>query len=149
MKLWFFRWKILLKFSNIGAWYQCFFMLRQLLWIIKLIMCLIWQCFYAGRILSSLRNKKSCEDHNGSEVKPQEENPSQASHIAQFLPTSRRIVQFSNGKVFFGCLCHACSFKEHIRFTIFSGDFLVENILDVSVRATLNNTKIYMEAKMT
>ncbi|ESW32220.1 hypothetical protein PHAVU_002G303400 [Phaseolus vulgaris] len=51
-----------------------------------------------GRILSSLRNEKSCEDHNGCEVKPQEEDQSKASHIAQFLPTSRRIVQFSNGK---------------------------------------------------
>jgi len=46
--------------------------------------------------MSSLRDEKSCEDHNG--VKPQEEQ-SKASHIAQFLPTSRRIVQFSNGKV--------------------------------------------------
>ncbi|RZC13762.1 Ethanolamine-phosphate cytidylyltransferase isoform C [Glycine soja] len=51
-----------------------------------------------GRILSSLRDQKNCDDHNGTEVKPQEENQSQASHIAQFLPTSRRIVQFSNGK---------------------------------------------------
>ncbi|KAH1235821.1 Ethanolamine-phosphate cytidylyltransferase [Glycine max] len=51
-----------------------------------------------GRILSSLRDQKNCEDHNGTEVKPQEENQSKASHIAQFLPTSRRIVQFSNGK---------------------------------------------------
>jgi len=51
-----------------------------------------------GRILSSLRDQKNCDDHNGTEVKPQEENQSKASHIAQFLPTSRRIVQFSNGK---------------------------------------------------
>ncbi|TKY60778.1 Ethanolamine-phosphate cytidylyltransferase [Spatholobus suberectus] len=51
-----------------------------------------------GRILSSLRDPKICEDHNGTEVKPQEENQSKASHLSQFLPTSRRIVQFSNGK---------------------------------------------------
>ncbi|KAE9585670.1 hypothetical protein Lal_00010030 [Lupinus albus] len=42
-----------------------------------------------GRILSSLKDPKVCEDHNGSYVQP---------HISQFLPTSRRIVQFSNGK---------------------------------------------------
>lgn len=51
-----------------------------------------------GRIMSSLKGPKNGEDHNGTEVKPQEENQSKASHISQFLPTSRRIVQFSNGK---------------------------------------------------
>lgn len=100
---------------------------------------------YAGRILSSLRDEKSGEDHNGSEVKPQEENPSQASHIAQFLPTSRRIVQFSNGKVILVACVMPIFQRTHIRFTIFSGDFLVENIPAVSLRVTLNNTNMYAD----
>lgn len=51
-----------------------------------------------GRIMSSLKEQKICEDRNGTDVKPQEECQSKVSHISQFLPTSRRIVQFSNGK---------------------------------------------------
>lgn len=51
-----------------------------------------------GRIMSSLKEQKNCEDRNGTDVKPQEECQSKVSHISQFLPTSRRIVQFSNGK---------------------------------------------------
>ncbi|KAK2385325.1 ethanolamine-phosphate cytidylyltransferase [Trifolium repens] len=51
-----------------------------------------------GRIMSSLNDQKNCEDRNGTDVKPQEECQSKVSHISQFLPTSRRIVQFSNGK---------------------------------------------------
>lgn len=48
--------------------------------------------------MSSLKEQKNCEDRNGTDVKPQEECQSKVSHISQFLPTSRRIVQFSNGK---------------------------------------------------
>ncbi|CAL0312550.1 unnamed protein product [Lupinus luteus] len=51
-----------------------------------------------GRIMSSLRDPKNCEDHNGADERSQEENQSKSSHMSQFLPTSRRIVQFSNGK---------------------------------------------------
>lgn len=51
-----------------------------------------------GRIMSSLKEQKNCEDRNGTDVKPQEECQSKVSHMSQFLPTSRRIVQFSNGK---------------------------------------------------
>ncbi|XP_061347577.1 ethanolamine-phosphate cytidylyltransferase-like isoform X1 [Gastrolobium bilobum] len=51
-----------------------------------------------GRILSSLRDPKNCEDNNGTDVKSQEESQSKGSSVSQFLPTSRRIVQFSNGK---------------------------------------------------
>ena len=50
--------------------------------------------------MSSLKEQKNCEDRNGTDVKPQEECQSKVSHMSQFLPTSRRIVQFSNGKVF-------------------------------------------------
>ena len=57
-------------------------------------------CFNTGRIMSSLRDQKTCEDRNGTDVRPQEESQPKVSHISQFLPTSRRIVQFSNGKVF-------------------------------------------------
>ncbi|XP_058732179.1 ethanolamine-phosphate cytidylyltransferase-like [Vicia villosa] len=46
-----------------------------------------------GRIMSSLK-----EQNNREDVKPQDECQSKVSHISQFLPTSRRIVQFSNGK---------------------------------------------------
>ncbi|CAI8619662.1 unnamed protein product [Vicia faba] len=46
-----------------------------------------------GRIMSSLK-----EQNNPEDVKPQDECQSKVSHISQFLPTSRRIVQFSNGK---------------------------------------------------
>lgn len=55
----------------------------------------IFFCFHyhvnVGRILSSLR-ETSHED-------PCEESQSKSAHLSQFLPTSRRIVQFSNGKV--------------------------------------------------
>ncbi|KAK7251473.1 hypothetical protein RIF29_34708 [Crotalaria pallida] len=51
-----------------------------------------------GRIMSSLRDPKTCEDRNGTDEKCQEVNQSKSSHISQFLPTSRRIVQFSDGK---------------------------------------------------
>lgn len=51
-----------------------------------------------GRIMSSLRHQKTGDDHNGTDVKSQEESQPKVSHLSQFLPTSRRIVQFSNGK---------------------------------------------------
>ncbi|MED6157618.1 Ethanolamine-phosphate cytidylyltransferase [Stylosanthes scabra] len=51
-----------------------------------------------GRIMSSLKDQKAREDINGTDAKPQEENKTKVSHLSQFLPTSRRIVQFSNGK---------------------------------------------------
>ncbi|KAF7813932.1 ethanolamine-phosphate cytidylyltransferase-like [Senna tora] len=50
-----------------------------------------------GRILSSLRETKNC-DRNSTDVKLEEEIHSKGARISQFLPTSRRIVQFSNGK---------------------------------------------------
>ncbi|KAF7820558.1 ethanolamine-phosphate cytidylyltransferase-like [Senna tora] len=51
-----------------------------------------------GRILSSLGDTKVCKDINGTDSRPQEESQSNGAHISHFLPTSRRIVQFSNGK---------------------------------------------------
>ncbi|CAL0330882.1 unnamed protein product [Lupinus luteus] len=51
-----------------------------------------------GRIMTSLRDPKVSEDHNGTDENPQAENQSKSSHLSQFLPTSRRIVQFSDGK---------------------------------------------------
>lgn len=52
-----------------------------------------------GRILSSTRDRKACEDHNGASLKGDcTESGSKGAHLSQFLPTSRRIVQFSNGK---------------------------------------------------
>ncbi|XP_019446442.1 PREDICTED: ethanolamine-phosphate cytidylyltransferase-like [Lupinus angustifolius] len=51
-----------------------------------------------GRIMSSLRDPTNCDDHNGADERRQEENQSKSSYISQFLPTSQRIVQFSNGK---------------------------------------------------
>lgn len=53
-----------------------------------------------GRILSSSKDKGVCEDQNGASLNgdPPKENESKVAHLSQFLPTSRRIVQFSNGK---------------------------------------------------
>ncbi|OIV93973.1 hypothetical protein TanjilG_05676 [Lupinus angustifolius] len=51
-----------------------------------------------GRIMTSLRDAKVSEDLNGADENPQAENQSKSSHLSQFLPTSRRIVQFSDGK---------------------------------------------------
>ncbi|PON41130.1 Bifunctional transcriptional regulator [Parasponia andersonii] len=52
-----------------------------------------------GRILSSTSNNKVREDHNGTPLKgPHKESQLKAAHLSQFLPTSRRIVQFSNGE---------------------------------------------------
>ncbi|XP_034918872.1 ethanolamine-phosphate cytidylyltransferase isoform X2 [Populus alba] len=55
-----------------------------------------------GRILSSLKDKKACENHDDSSSLPGialKGSQSNSAHISQFLPTSRRIVQFSNGKI--------------------------------------------------
>lgn len=51
-----------------------------------------------GRILSSLGDAKVCKDHNGTDARLEEESQMKGAHLAHFLPTSRRIVQFSNGK---------------------------------------------------
>ncbi|KAE8125964.1 hypothetical protein FH972_020724 [Carpinus fangiana] len=53
-----------------------------------------------GRILSSARDAKDCQDCNGTSLhgEPHKESESKGPQISQFLPTSRRIVQFSNGK---------------------------------------------------
>ncbi|XP_044468552.1 ethanolamine-phosphate cytidylyltransferase-like isoform X2 [Mangifera indica] len=53
-----------------------------------------------GRILSSMEDTKSREDCNGTSlpVNPQKVIKSKSANISQFLPTSRRIVQFSNCK---------------------------------------------------
>nr|XP_023871935.1 ethanolamine-phosphate cytidylyltransferase-like [Quercus suber] len=52
-----------------------------------------------GRILSSVRVPEVSQDHNGSLCgEPHKESKSKGPHVSQFLPTSRRIVQFSNGK---------------------------------------------------
>ncbi|XP_065634469.1 ethanolamine-phosphate cytidylyltransferase isoform X2 [Quercus suber] len=52
-----------------------------------------------GRILSSVRVPEVSQDHNGSLCgEPHKESQSKGPHVSQFLPTSRRIVQFSNGK---------------------------------------------------
>ncbi|KAF9662917.1 hypothetical protein SADUNF_Sadunf18G0104200 [Salix dunnii] len=54
-----------------------------------------------GRILSSLKDTKTCENHDDSSSLPGNAlkgSQSNSAHLSQFLPTSRRIVQFSNGK---------------------------------------------------
>ncbi|XP_040996895.1 ethanolamine-phosphate cytidylyltransferase-like [Juglans microcarpa x Juglans regia] len=53
-----------------------------------------------GRILSSVSDTKVYPDCNGTSLhgEPQKGSESKVAHISQFLPTSRRIVQFSNGK---------------------------------------------------
>ncbi|KAJ6435865.1 CYTIDYLYLTRANSFERASE FAMILY PROTEIN EXPRESSED [Salix viminalis] len=54
-----------------------------------------------GRILSSLKDTKTCENHDDSSSLPGNAlkgSQSTSAHMSQFLPTSRRIVQFSNGK---------------------------------------------------
>lgn len=45
---------------------------------------------------------KACEDHNNASLPrdPLRAIQSKGAHLSQFLPTSRRIVQFSNCKVF-------------------------------------------------
>jgi len=62
-------------------------------------------CIYdldVGRILSYVRVPEVSQDHNGSLCgEPHKESQSKGAHVSQFLPTSRRIVQFSNGKVLF------------------------------------------------
>lgn len=64
--------------------------------------CMI-NVYIIGRILSSSKDKGVCEDQNGASLNgdPPKENESKVAHLSQFLPTSRRIVQFSNGKVIF------------------------------------------------
>lgn len=49
-----------------------------------------------------MSDSKVNQDHNDTCLhgEPQKESESKGAHISQFLPTSRRIVQFSNGKVF-------------------------------------------------
>lgn len=58
-------------------------------------------CLNAGRILSSVKDVDCCKEHNDVPLyeDPQKGSQSMAAHISHFLPTSRRIVQFSNGKV--------------------------------------------------
>lgn len=58
---------------------------------------------YAGRILTSMQGSKNSDDHtnNSFTEDPHKGNQSSGGHLSQFLPTSRRIVQFSNGKVCF------------------------------------------------
>lgn len=53
-----------------------------------------------GRILSSVSDTKVNLDCNGTSLhgEPQKGSESKVAHVSQFLPTSRRIVQFSNGK---------------------------------------------------
>lgn len=59
-----------------------------------------------GRILASLKDTKVGEDGNQSSLqsesdklkKNQVEKQANGAHVSHFLPTSRRIVQFSNGK---------------------------------------------------
>lgn len=58
------------------------------------------------RILSSLKDAKACENHDNTSSLPGDDHKgsqSNSSRISQFLPTSRRIVQFSNGKVSLVC----------------------------------------------
>ncbi|GAV56947.1 CTP_transf_2 domain-containing protein [Cephalotus follicularis] len=53
-----------------------------------------------GRILSSINDNKACEDHSDTILcgDPSKGSQPKGARISQFLPTSRRIVQFSNGK---------------------------------------------------
>ncbi|PSS36374.1 Ethanolamine-phosphate cytidylyltransferase [Actinidia chinensis var. chinensis] len=59
-----------------------------------------------GRILASVKDMKVCEAHEGSSLHGEPDNTNnnrgegshaKGGHISHFLPTSRRIVQFSNG----------------------------------------------------
>lgn len=45
------------------------------------------------------RNSSGCEQGDADEKTLAEANDSPKSQLSHFLPTSRRIVQFSNGKV--------------------------------------------------
>ncbi|CAL1357595.1 unnamed protein product [Linum trigynum] len=52
-----------------------------------------------GRILCTTKDDEVRDNHDGSSPLPADKgNQSHSSHVSQFLPTSRRIVQFSNGK---------------------------------------------------
>ena len=57
-----------------------------------------------GRILSSVKDTNGSGDNNSTLLKGDsgERHQSQMGQISQFLPTSQRIVQFSNGQVLFG-----------------------------------------------
>ncbi|XP_048423752.1 ethanolamine-phosphate cytidylyltransferase isoform X2 [Pyrus x bretschneideri] len=50
-----------------------------------------------GRILASLKETDG-KDQNGTSLQKSPESQPKSTHLSQFLPTSRRIVQFSNGK---------------------------------------------------
>ncbi|XP_068333859.1 ethanolamine-phosphate cytidylyltransferase-like [Pyrus communis] len=50
-----------------------------------------------GRILASLKETDG-KDQNGTSLQKSPESQPKSAHLSQFLPTSRRIVQFSNGK---------------------------------------------------
>lgn len=64
----------------------------------------------AGRILA-VNDTKVCEDPDDKLSSPGDSfngHQSNSAHVSQFLPTSRRIVQFSNGKVFLMSFCEDC-----------------------------------------
>lgn len=63
-----------------------------------------------GRILASLKNSKGSEDSNESSQHNEiiimnklknDKKVANCQQMSYFVPTSRRIVQFSNGKVYF------------------------------------------------
>lgn len=67
---------------------------------------------HVGRILSSTKDEKACGGHNDASVKgDRNESGSKGAHLSQFLPTSRRIVQFSNGKV---CFKHSLVVTQYL-----------------------------------
>lgn len=95
----------------------------------KNVLCIGYINYYAGRILASIDDKKVCEGRIGSlQEEPSKINGIQGvdsqpkcGHAAShFLPTSRRIVQFSNGKVywivFLSCLTTRVNFVNLLSF---------------------------------
>lgn len=58
-----------------------------------------------------MNDTKVCEDPDDKLSSPGDSfngHQSNSAHVSQFLPTSRRIVQFSNGKVFLMSFCEDC-----------------------------------------
>lgn len=71
-------------------------------------MCVCVLFLYVGRILASIEEKKgtqvsneSLENGEHNEMNKSVESLLKCKNASSFLPTSRRIVQFSNGKVLY------------------------------------------------
>lgn len=73
-----------------------------------IVWCNLYDQISLGRVLSSMKNTKVQQDCSGSSQSGEVDNVenlnpvkdhAKGGQISHFLPTSRRIVQFSNGKV--------------------------------------------------